>query len=69
MRDIKVGVVGAGVVGLTTALEAQKYFKNVEIYANKFYEETTSAVAAGVFRPGTSFAGPTDKITRFIYKK
>lgn len=59
------GVVGAGVVGLSTALELQREYRNaqVTIVADKFGDETTSAVAAGIFRPGTSFAGPSDEIT------
>ena len=48
------GIVGAGVVGLTTALELQKEYKNaqISIIADKFYKETVSYVAAGIFRPG-----------------
>ena len=51
---MKVGIVGAGVVGLTTALELQKEYKNaqISIIADKFYKETVSYVAAGIFRPG-----------------
>lgn len=58
--------VGAGVVGLTTALELQKNFPNarVSVIADKFGVDTTSDVAAGIFRPGPSFSGPTDEITR-----
>lgn len=64
------GVIGAGVVGLTTALELQKEFPtaNVTILADKFTIDTTSDVAAGIFRPSPSFAGPTEQLTRyFIY--
>lgn len=52
---MKIAVVGSGVVGLTTALELQKEFRNAKIFiiADKFYKETTSYVAAGIFRPGT----------------
>lgn len=66
MSDLKIAVVGAGVVGATTALELQKRFRNakIEIIADKFYEDTTSYVAAGVFRPGTSFSGPTEELTQ-----
>lgn len=61
-------VVGAGVVGLTTALELQKNFPNarVNVIADKFGVDTTSDVAAGIFRPGPSFSGPTDDITRSV---
>lgn len=59
-------VVGAGVVGLSTALELQKTFPNaqVSIFADKFGTETTSDVAAGIFRPGNSFSGPNETITK-----
>lgn len=58
-------VVGAGIVGITTALELQAEYSNarVTILADKFMQDTTSDVAAGIFRPGTSFSGPTDEIT------
>lgn len=67
---MKIAIVGSGVIGLTTALELQNEYRNAQIFiiADKFYKETTSYVAAGIFRPGTSFAGPTEEITRkWIY--
>jgi D-aspartate oxidase len=66
VKSMKIGIVGAGVCGLTTALELQNEFPNaqVSILADKFYKETTSYVAAGIFRPGTSFSGSTEEITR-----
>lgn len=65
--NLKIAVVGAGIIGLTTALQLQNEFKNasVEIIANKFEQNTTSDVAAGLFRPATSFAGPTREITKY----
>lgn len=65
MSDLKIAVVGAGVIGVTTALELKKQFRNakIEVIADKFYEDTTSYVAAGLFRPGTSFSGPNQEIT------
>lgn len=64
--SLKIGVVGAGVIGLTTALELQKEYRNadIDIIADKFYEDITSYVAAGIFRPSTSFSGPNEDITR-----
>lgn len=61
-------VVGAGVVGLSTALELQKQYPNaqVSIFADRFGEETTSDVAAGIFRPGPSFSGPNQTETRLV---
>ncbi|XP_050299030.1 D-aspartate oxidase [Anthonomus grandis grandis] len=65
MTELKIAVVGAGVIGVTTACELQKRFRNanIKIVANEFFEGTTSYVAAGIFCPGTSFSGPTDEIT------
>uniref|UniRef100_A0A182QAF0 FAD dependent oxidoreductase domain-containing protein n=1 Tax=Anopheles farauti TaxID=69004 RepID=A0A182QAF0_9DIPT len=59
-------VVGAGVVGLSTALELQRELRNanVTVLADRFEQDTCSDVAAGLFRPGTSFSGPTEEITR-----
>lgn len=61
-------VLGAGVVGLSTALELKKKFPSarVSIIADKFTVDTTSDVAAAIFRPGPSFSGPDETITRFV---
>lgn len=69
-RNMNFCVVGAGVVGLTTALELQKEYRNanVTILADKLLKDTTSDVAAGIFRPGISFSGPTPEITRYELK-
>lgn len=68
MSDLNIAVLGAGVVGLTTALELQKQFRgaHVTVLADKFNEDTTSFVAAGLFRPSCYFTGPTEAITRFV---
>lgn len=60
-------VIGAGIVGLSTALELQNQYPNcrISIFAEKFGHDTTSDVAAGIFRPGPSFSGPDEMITRF----
>lgn len=52
--EMKIAVVGSGVVGLTSALELQNEYRNANIFiiADKFFKETTSYVAAGIFRPG-----------------
>lgn len=62
-------VLGAGVVGLTTALELQETFRDAQItiVADKFGIDTTTDVAAGIFRPSNSFTGPTEQITRQVY--
>lgn len=56
----KVVVVGAGVVGLNTALEVQRRHPDFDltIIADKFNEETLSDGAAGLFRPDTYIFGP-----------
>jgi D-aspartate oxidase len=66
MGVLRVGVLGAGVVGVTTAIELQVEFPtaSITIIADKFNKDTTSEVAAGIFRPSPSFAGPTPEITR-----
>lgn len=65
--EMSFAVLGAGVVGLSTALELQDTYPTaqVNLIADKFGRDTTSDVAAGIFRPGPSFTGPTDNITRF----
>nr|CAD7454903.1 unnamed protein product [Timema tahoe] len=68
MGSMQIGILGAGVVGLNTALELQRQFPTARltIIADKFNEETTSDGAAGIFRPSTSFSGPTENITKFV---
>ncbi|CAG9787025.1 unnamed protein product [Diatraea saccharalis] len=62
----KIAVVGAGIVGLTVAKILQEKLDktNITLFAEKFHHDTTSCVAAGIFRPGTSFKGPTPEITK-----
>lgn len=62
---MKVCVVGAGVVGLTTALELQMQLHDIDItiLVNTFNTETTSDGAAGLFMPYLDFQGPTEAIT------
>ena len=50
-------VVGAGIVGLSTAVNIQKMLPNakVRIIAEKFDRDTTSWGACGLFRPSTKF--------------
>uniref|UniRef100_A0A1E1VZN5 FAD dependent oxidoreductase domain-containing protein n=1 Tax=Pectinophora gossypiella TaxID=13191 RepID=A0A1E1VZN5_PECGO len=61
-----IAVLGAGVVGMTVARILQDRLRNVNVtvLADKFQEDTVSAVAAGIFRPGTSFKGATKEITK-----
>lgn len=66
MGVLRVGVLGAGIVGMTSALELSNTFPScqVTVIADKFNQDTTSDGAAGIFRPGTSFSGPTPDITK-----
>ncbi|KAI5644570.1 FAD dependent oxidoreductase domain-containing protein [Phthorimaea operculella] len=65
-KNPKIAVLGAGVVGMSVARMLQDKLKNADItiMADKFTEDTTSCVAAGIFRPGTSFRGPNKEITK-----
>lgn len=62
---MKIAVVGGGVVGLTTALELQRELRNssLTVIADS-YSNTTSHVAAGIFRVSDSYSGPTEEITK-----
>lgn len=62
---MKTVVVGGGVVGLTTALLLQREWRNTEVtvLASDF-DNTVSHVAAGIFRVGASYSGPTEQITK-----
>lgn len=61
-----IAIIGGGVVGLTVAKVLQDRLTHVDItvIADKFTEDTTSHIAAGIFRPGTSFKGPTRDVTK-----
>lgn len=62
----KIAVLGAGVIGMTLAKILQRELRsaNITIFADRFREDTVSCVAAGLFRPGTSFRGHTKEITK-----
>ncbi|KAJ8715664.1 hypothetical protein PYW07_010146 [Mythimna separata] len=61
-----IAVIGGGAVGITVAKLFQDRLKNakVTVLADKYTEDTTSYVAAGICKPGTSFKGPTKEITK-----
>ncbi|OWA53173.1 D-aspartate oxidase [Hypsibius exemplaris] len=64
----KIAIVGAGIIGLSTAVCLQDILPEVEvtILADKFHEETTSAVAAGLFRPDHISASDPADVPRWI---
>lgn len=51
-----IAVIGAGVIGLTTALRLQESGVKVTIYAQEFTPETRSARATGVWSPSSRIA-------------
>ncbi|XP_046396350.1 D-aspartate oxidase [Ischnura elegans] len=63
---MNVCILGAGVVGLTTALELQNQFPNANFttIAHLFNQQTTSDGAAGLFYPSSTFYGPSLDITK-----
>ncbi|XP_015607411.1 D-aspartate oxidase [Cephus cinctus] len=62
---MRIAVIGGGIVGLTTALELKRELRNanITIFASDF-DDTVSHVAAGIFRIGSSYFGPSEEITR-----
>ncbi|XP_023939596.1 D-aspartate oxidase [Bicyclus anynana] len=62
----KIAVIGAGVIGMTVGAMLQQELRNtnITVIAEGFKEDTVSCVAAGIFRPGTSFKGPTKEVTK-----
>ena len=59
-----VAVVGAGVIGLSTALHIRELMPNVEVVviADKFPPFTTTDVSGGFWEPHLVKDTPTDKI-------
>jgi D-amino-acid oxidase len=60
---MQVRVVGAGIIGLTTALRCAEAGHTVEIVAAEFGDETTSAVAAALWYPYRAL--PQHAVTRW----
>lgn len=59
----RIAVLGAGVVGLTTALELLSRGYKVRIYSDKVAHETTSSIAGALWLPvGIEFGDTTTKI-------
>lgn len=65
--EMKVAIVGGGVVGLTTAVIAQNgSLRNADITVlASDYDDIVSHVAAGIFRVGASFGSfSEEKVTK-----
>jgi D-amino-acid oxidase len=60
---VQVTVVGAGIVGLTTALVLEEHGHGVRIVATDHGDHTTSAIAGAVWFPYR--AGPPEKVARW----
>jgi glycine/D-amino acid oxidase-like deaminating enzyme len=58
-RPAQVAVVGAGVIGLTTAIRLAQAGVRVTIYAREFSRETRSALATGAWSPDSRIAVAT----------
>ena len=73
-----IAVVGCGIIGLTSAILAQRAGANVTIYAREFYSRTRSVRANGSWTPDsrialTEQAGPKfgalwEEMARYSYK-
>lgn len=61
---MRVRVVGAGVIGLTSALRLAEAGHQVEVVADRLPESTTSAVAAALWYP--YLATPTDRVIGWL---
>ncbi|TRY80505.1 hypothetical protein TCAL_10724 [Tigriopus californicus] len=60
----RVLILGCGSAGLNTALILQQEIPELEVtlMAKDFPPHTTSDVAAGIFRPGSTFQAPTEEL-------
>jgi len=66
MSGHSIGVVGAGIVGLSTAINVQARLPHarVTIYADKFGADTTSHGSGGLFRPNLDhLSGDPETVT------
>lgn len=65
LSDMKIAIVGGGIIGLNAGLQLREQFRDAQItiFASSF-EHTTSHIAAGIFRIGTSYMGPNEEITK-----
>lgn len=61
----KIGIIGAGVIGTTTAARLQEQFGNdvsITIFSDEFSPNTTSDIAAGLWGPHCYSDTPAEKI-------
>ncbi|GFT64008.1 d-aspartate oxidase [Nephila pilipes] len=64
LKGKDIAVLGAGIVGLSTALSLQEEFPmaNITVFADKFNEETLSSGAGGIFRPDINVHGDEERV-------
>ncbi len=67
-NELKIGVMGCGVMGLSTARTLQKKGYEVTIYTKDMYPNITSAMATGTWSPSHKLIDP-DKITPEFQEK
>ncbi|XP_054710005.1 D-aspartate oxidase-like [Uloborus diversus] len=60
-------VIGAGVVGLSTALSIQKEFpsSSITVFADKFNNDTLSSGAGGIFRPELNIEFDSERLRKW----
>lgn len=65
----KIAVVGAGVVGLSTAINLQKEFPfaKITIIADKLCDDTLSSGAGGLYRPDISIDSNLDRLKYVLH--
>ena len=66
---VEVGVIGAGVIGLSTALNLQRELPgcSVTVMADRFETDTTSDGAAGIVRPSAELLDGLDvRTSRYV---
>lgn len=61
----KIAIIGAGVIGITTAARLQERFGRdvtITIFSDEFSPNTTGDIAAGIWGPYCNADTPTDQI-------